>query len=46
VLGHEIAHAIMSHYFVVLPSEKIQEVLAGFVEYQLRKNVTLAKCTP
>jgi hypothetical protein len=37
VLGHEIAHAVISHYFVVLPSVKIQEVLAGYVEYQLRK---------
>jgi hypothetical protein len=38
MLGHEIAHAVISHYFVVLPSVKIQEVLAGYVEYQLRKN--------
>jgi len=36
ILGHEIAHAIMSCYFVVQPSVKIQEVLAGYVEYQLR----------
>lgn len=37
VLGHEIAHAVISHYFVVQPTMKIQEVLAGYVEYQLRK---------
>ena len=37
VIGHEIAHAVISHYFVVQPSVKIQEVLAGYVEYQLRK---------
>lgn len=37
ITGHEIAHAIISNYFVVLPSTKIQEVLAGYVEYQLRK---------
>ncbi len=37
ILGHEIAHAIISHYFVVLPPVKVQEVLAGYVEYQLRK---------
>lgn len=37
VLGHEMAHAIISHYFVVLPSVKIQEILSGYVEYQLRK---------
>ena len=39
VMGHEIAHAVMSNYFVVLPSVKIQEVLAGYVEYQLRKDL-------
>lgn len=37
ILGHEIGHAVISHYFVVLPSVKIQEVLAGYVEYQLRR---------
>lgn len=37
ILGHEIAHVITSHYFVVMPPEKIQELLAGYVEYQLRK---------
>lgn len=37
ILGHEIGHAVISHYFVVQPSVKIQEVLAGYVEYQLRK---------
>lgn len=39
VLGHEIAHAIICHYFVVLPPVKVQEVLAGFVEYNLRKKL-------
>ena len=38
VIGHEMGHAIMSRYFVVQPSIKIQEVLAGYVEYQLRKS--------
>jgi len=37
VLGHEIAHAIIAHYFVVQSPVKVQEVLAGYVEYQLRK---------
>lgn len=37
VMGHEIAHAIISHYFVVQPPVKVAEVLAGYVEYQLRK---------
>ena len=38
VLGHEIAHAIISHHFVVQPPVKASEVLSGYVEYQLRKN--------
>jgi len=37
ILGHEIAHMIISHYFVVQPPEKVAEILAGYVEYQLRK---------
>ncbi len=37
VLGHEIAHAILNHYFVVSPPAKVQEILAKYVEYQLRK---------
>lgn len=37
MLGHEIAHAIISHFFVVPPPVKIQEVLSGYVEYNLRK---------
>jgi hypothetical protein len=36
IVAHEVAHAVISHYFVVLPSVKVQEVLAGYVEYQLR----------
>ncbi|MCD6134581.1 MAG: hypothetical protein J7J25_03575 [Candidatus Omnitrophica bacterium] len=38
MLAHEMAHAIMSHYFVVPPPAKIQEVLAGYVEYSIRKS--------
>ena len=38
MLGHEIGHAIMSRYFVVPPPAKIQEILAGYVEYNLRKS--------
>jgi len=38
ILGNEIGRAIMSGYFVVSPSAKIQEVLAGYVEYQLKKS--------
>ena len=44
MLGHEISHAIISHYFVVPPPAKTQEVLAGYVEYSLRKSTgTLPK---
>jgi len=38
MLGHEISHAIISHFFVVPPPVKIQEVLSGYVEYSLRKS--------
>ena len=37
VLGHEIAHAIINHYFVVSPPIKVQEILSKYIEYQLRK---------
>ncbi len=37
ILAHEMTHAIISHYFVVAPSPKVQEVLAGYVEYSIRK---------
>ncbi|MCK4463421.1 MAG: hypothetical protein KAU58_03820 [Candidatus Omnitrophica bacterium] len=37
LLGHELGHAIQVHYFVVPPPVKIQEILAGYVEFQLRK---------
>ncbi len=37
VIAHEMSHAIQCRYFVVPPSERIQEVLSGFVEYQIRK---------
>ena len=37
MLGHEIAHLIISNYFVVPPPIKVQEVLAGYVEYKLQK---------
>jgi len=39
ILGHELAHAIISHYFAVPPPEKIQEVLAAYVEYSLNKSL-------
>lgn len=37
VLGHEMGHAIVSRYFVVPPPAKVQEILCGYVEYNLRK---------
>ena len=37
ILGHEMGHAAMGSYFLVQPPEKVAEVLAGYVEYQLRK---------
>ena len=37
MLGHEIAHAIISNYFVVLPPPKVQEILSGYVDYSLQK---------
>lgn len=37
ILGHELTHAIQNAYFILPPPEKIQEVLSGYVEFQLRK---------
>ena len=37
IFGHELSHALQCNYFVVKPPEKLQEVLAGYVEYQFRK---------
>lgn len=39
IAAHEMAHVIISHYFPVLPSAKVQEVLAMYVEYQMRQNL-------
>jgi len=33
ILAHEIAHVIVSHYFVVPPPGKVQDVLCGYAEY-------------
>ena len=38
MLGHEIGHAIVTHYFVVPPPAKLQEVLSGYVEYSIKKH--------
>ena len=37
IVGHEMAHAIISHYFVVPAPVKIQEILSMYVEYNLRR---------
>lgn len=37
ILGHEMAHALISRYFAVPAPAKASEVLSGYVEYQLRK---------
>lgn len=37
MLAHEMSHAVISHYFVVPPPVKVQEVLSGYAEYSIRK---------
>lgn len=37
MLAHEVAHAIISHYFVIPPPERAQEILSGYVEYSINK---------
>ena len=39
ILAHEIAHAIINNFFVVLPPMKVQEVLSGYVEYSINKRI-------
>ncbi len=39
MLAHEMAHAVISTYFVVAPPTKVQEILAGYVEYSIRKRM-------
>lgn len=46
IFGHELAHAVIVKYFVVPPPEKIQEVLAGFVEYEMRKRMNTLSPVP
>lgn len=38
MLGHELAHALVTRYFVVPPPPKIEEVLSGYVEFKLLKS--------
>jgi hypothetical protein len=37
VIAHELSHVVVSNYFVVQPPAKAAEVLAGYIEYQLRE---------
>jgi hypothetical protein len=41
MLAHEMAHAVICSYFVVAPPTKVQEILAGYVEYSVRKKMGL-----
>lgn len=36
VLAHEMSHFIMSHYFIIPPPMKVQEVLAQYVDLHLK----------
>lgn len=35
VLAHEMAHAIVDHYFIVTPPEEIREILSEYVDLHL-----------
>jgi hypothetical protein len=35
IIAHEMAHAIVDHYFNVIPPEKIRELLASYVDLHL-----------
>ncbi|MDD5427957.1 MAG: hypothetical protein PHI58_01830 [Candidatus Omnitrophica bacterium] len=35
VIAHEMGHAIVDHYFAVVPPEKIRELLASYVDLHL-----------
>jgi hypothetical protein len=39
MLGHEMGHVIISHFFVVPPPMKVQEVLCGYVDFNLQKKI-------
>lgn len=35
VIAHEMGHAIVDHYFLVIPPEKVREILATYVDLHL-----------
>lgn len=37
IIGHEISHAIIGHYFGIPAPVKVQEVLSMYVEYNLKR---------
>lgn len=39
VVAHELAHAIISQYFVVPAPTNTQEILAGYAEFSVRKSL-------
>ncbi|MDP8234607.1 MAG: hypothetical protein P9M06_07435 [Candidatus Saelkia tenebricola] len=41
ILAHEMAQVIVSHYFVILPPAKVQEVLSEYVEVNLNKKLQI-----
>jgi hypothetical protein len=37
ILAHEMAHAVISHYFIIPPPEKISELLCQYVDREVSK---------
>ena len=37
ILAHEMAHAVIAHYFIISPPEKISEVLCQYVDREVTK---------
>lgn len=40
ILGHEMAHALICHYFGAPPAANLQEILAGYVDYSFSKEIS------
>lgn len=38
VMAHELAHAIIDHYFIIRPPSKVAEMLARYVDKHLERN--------
>jgi Zn-dependent peptidase ImmA (M78 family) len=37
VIAHELGHAVCDHYFLVIPPEKVREMLASYVDAHLEE---------